>query len=155
MSDEKAPPAQPLLPEAAFVWVGGKEKWEIAYRTDYRRIKTITFVDNILFDTANEIYTSVIVKCAPFRNFMLLIDLNVTGAPTDIVIDVKFSDDRANFYKYMLGPFGDLRYEDTAGDKMECINGPIIAQYMQLKLTSSGGSGGNTFQMTVKAILTG
>ena len=155
MSDGKAPPAQQLLPEAAFVWVGGKEKWEIAYRTDYKRIKTINFVDNILFDTANETYTSDIVKCAPFRNFMLLINLQVTGAPTDIVTDVRFSDDRANFYKYMIGPFGDLRYEDTAGDKMECIAGPVIAPYMQLKLSSTGCAVGKTFLMTVKAILTG
>jgi len=155
MGDKKAPPAQPLLPEAAIIWTGGKEKWEVAYRTDYRRHKPITFVDNILFNAAGQTYTSDILRCAPYRNFLLLIDLNVTGVPTDMVIDVKFSDDQAKFYKYMHGPFGDLRYEDSAGDKLECIDGPILASYMQLKLTSSGCDGSKTFLMTVKAICTG
>lgn len=155
MSDKKPEREQPVLSDAALIWDSSTGKFELAYRTDYKRQKTILPVDNILFNSANQIYTSKTIYCAAYRNFLLLIDLDVTGAPTDIVIDVKFSDDKATWYKYMRGPFGDLRYEDSAGDKKECLDGIILSPYMQIKLTSAGCDGAKTFLMAVKAILNG
>lgn len=155
MPEKQSDLVQPLLVETALVWNDTTGKWEIAYRTDFRRQRTITLVDKILFNSSGQAYTSDIINCAAYRNLLLLINLKVTGAPTDIVIDTKFSDDRANFFKYMRGPFGDLRYEDSAGDKMECIDGPILASYMQLMLTSSGCDGSKTFLMTIKAVFNG
>ena len=45
----------------------------------------------------------------PYRKFALLLNLDVTLAPTDIVIRVEVSDDNAKWYQYMNGPFGDIR----------------------------------------------
>lgn len=155
MAREIKVPEQPALSEAALIWNNATGKWELAFRTDYKRLNTVTFVDKILFNSSGQAYTSEPFDCAAYKDFLLLIDLDVTGAPTDIVIDVEFSDDRATWYKYMRGPFGDLRYEDSAGDKKECLDGVIRAEYMRVTLTSTGCDGAKTFLMTVKATCTG
>jgi len=143
------------LLEYAFIWDEAKNEWVTAYRRDWRRQKTVTFVDEVTFNASVTTYTSDVYEVAPYANFLLLVNLDVTGTPTDIYINVQFSDDGATWYKYMRGPFGDLRWEDTAGDKMECIDGPILAKYMRLYLVASGTAANATFKMTVKAILNG
>jgi hypothetical protein len=84
-----------------------------------------------------------------------LVNLDVTGAPTDIVIAVQFSDDRVTWFNYVIGPFGDLRYEDAAGDKKECLDFPILAPFMRLYLVATGSGPGATFLMTCKVVLNG
>lgn len=143
------------LPEAAYIYDERDQKRVLAYRTDYRRQKTVLFVDEVLFNSANETYTSEPFECAAYRDLLLLINLDVTGAPTDIYIDVQFSDDRANWYKYMRGPFGDLRYEDAAGDKKESLDCPVLAPWMRIYVVSSGCAADATFKLSVKATLNG
>jgi len=112
-----------------------------------------TFVNAVVFDTADETYTSASLDVSEYRNFTILLDLAVTLAPTDIVIRVQFSDDDSTFYNLMNGPFGDLRYEDTAGAKVEALTGRIIASYMRIYVVSSGCDATNKFTLTVKAEL--
>jgi len=143
------------LPEHAHVWDFNANDWETAYRKDFKRQRTITPVNAITFDSANETYTSKSFLVAPYANGLLLINLDVTSSPTDIVIYVQFSDDNQNWFNYVIGPFGDLRYEDAAGDKKECLDFPILAPYMRLYLVSSGCDESNTFLMTCKVVLNG
>lgn len=141
--------------EAGLIWDDRDLKWKVAYHRAHKRQETIVFVDGVLFNSAAEVYTSSPFECAPFANFLLLVNLDVTSTPTDIYIDVQFSDDKANWYKYMRGPFGDLRWEDSAGDKKESLDGPVLAPWMRLYLVSSGCDADNTFKMTVKSIFNG
>ena len=143
------------LPEFAYIYDESDQKGVIAYRTDYRRQKTVTFIKKISFDADITTYTSEPFHCAGYRDGLLLINLDVIGAPTDIVFNVEFSDDRSNWYKYMIGPFGDLRYENAAGDKMESVNFPVLAPHMRIKGVATGTGQGAIFLMTVKAILNG
>lgn len=143
------------LPETAHVWSERLGAWVTAYRTDFIQQFTHTFIDNITFDATTTSKTSREFHTAPYQKFLLLINLIVASSPTDIVIAVQFSDDRANWYKYMQGPFGDLRYEDAAGDKMECISGPVLAPWMRLYVVATGTSGSNKFTLTGKVVLTG
>jgi len=53
----------------------------------------------------------------------------------------------------MNGPFGDLRYEDSAGAKQEAVIGKVVAPYMRIHVVSSGCDGTNTFTLTAKAIV--
>ena len=114
---------------------------------------THTFVDGVVFNATDEAYTSAAFDVSDYRKFSLLIDLAVALAPTDIVIRVQFSDDDVTYYNLMNGPFGDLRYEDTAGDKLEAVVGKVMAAYMKVYVLSSGCDGTNTFTLTVKAVL--
>lgn len=113
-----------------------------------------TFVDTVVFDTTNETYTSTGYDCVEYRHFLLLITLGVTNNPTDIQIQVRFSDDDTTYYRLMLGPFGDLRFEDTAGNKFEALYGMCIAPWMDIHVISSGCDANKKFTLTVKAVLT-
>lgn len=141
------------LPEYAYIWDERDNRFYLGYRRDYNRQKTVEFVKGVTFNADVTTYTSEEYHSVAYREFKLLVNLDVNNTPTDIVINVQFSDDRATWYKYMNGPFGDLRWEDGAGDKKEAISGPILAPWMRLYLVATGTSAANTFKMTVKAIL--
>lgn len=133
-------------------WNDKDLEWEPGYEQGCKVFKTFTFVNGVLFNSTDETYTSAWFECGPFTNFLLLIDLVVTSNPTDILIDVEFSANEVEGYKYMAGPFGDLRYEDGAGDKKESIGDFVRGKYMRLKLTSSGCDSSNTFLMRIKGV---
>jgi hypothetical protein len=111
-----------------------------------------TLVDAVVFNASAETYTSGSIDISSYRLFCLLLDLVVANAPTDIVVRVQLSDDGSTWRTLMNGPFGDLRYEDTAGDKNEAIYGGISAAYMRLYVASSGCDSTNTFTLTAKVI---
>lgn len=137
--------------ESIQLWDERDLKWKLAYEARVRRLETVQFVKGVLFDSAAETYTSDSFECAPYKEFLLLIDLDVTGAPTDIRIDVEFSHDNVNFFKLMDGPFGSLMYEDSAGDKKEAVSGKIIAHWMRIYVVSSGCTSSLTFKLSVTA----
>lgn len=155
---EKVIPSSLSIPhfrEYGRIWDDSEQKWKIAYHRAFRRQETVTFIDDVVFNTSGETSTSDPFQCAPYAEFLLLVELDVTGSPTDIYIDVQFSDDKANWYKYMRGPFGDLRWEDSAGDKLECLDGPVLAPWMRLYVVSSGCTSSAYFTMRAKAIFNG
>jgi len=111
---------------------------------------TTTLIDGHVFNTAGATKTSSSIDISRYKDLIILIDLAVTGAPTDILIEVYFSDDDTTFYKLMEGPFGDLRYEDEAGDKKEALHSKAYASNLKVKATSSGTDATNYFTLTVK-----
>ena len=113
-----------------------------------------TLVNAVVFDSAAEAYTSAAVDCSGYRKFLLEMNVDVTSVPTDLNIQIQFSDDNATFYNHMNGPFGSLMYEDSAGDKLECVSGECLAQYVRLYVLSSGCDASNTFTLTAKLVLT-
>jgi len=115
---------------------------------------THVFVDNITFNDDPTTYTSDGIDVSAYREFLLLLDVAVTLATNDIVIRVQFSDDDLTYYTYMNGPFGDLRYEDTAGAKTEVIHGKCVAPYMRIYVVARGTDASKYFILTVKAVLT-
>ena len=114
-----------------------------------RRITCITCIDAVAFNDVVTTSTSTGVRCVPFHDFLIMIKLAVGGTPTDIVFSVEFSEDNVTFYKYMNGPFGDLRYEDAAGAKSESVSGRCLGKYIRVSATATGTSEQNTFTVTV------
>lgn len=110
-----------------------------------------TFIDDITFNNTITTVTSSSVGTEKYNSSILLIDLAVANDPTDIVIEVEFSDDNVTFYKYMLGPFGDLRYEDSAAKK-ESLLLDCAPMYVRIKVTATGTDETKTFTLTVKGI---
>jgi hypothetical protein len=117
-----------------------------------KRLKTKKLIDAITFNDVIASYTSASFFCEPYRKFALLLNLDVTATPTDIVIRVEVSDDNAKWYQYMNGPFGDIRYEDSAGDKLEAILGELRSSYVRLRAVATGTTAANTFKLTAKLI---
>jgi len=119
------------------------------------RQTTVTPISAQVFNNVLTTYTSAAFSTGAYRRGLLIISLAVAAAPTDIVINLMFSDDDVTYYKYMLGPFGDLRYEDSAGAKAECLDFPILAPYMKLIATATGTTAVNMFSLTCKVVMNG
>lgn len=142
----------PIQSETIKTFDQDQQAWTYGYRRNFRRQKIHKFIDAVTFNEADEAFTSKIFKCEPYVKFVILINLDVTSDPTDIVFHIEFSDDQENWYKYMNGPFGDLRYEDAAGDKKEYIVGDVIAPYVRIRAVSSGCEATKIFLITAKMI---
>lgn len=143
------------LYELALIWDADEEEWVQAYRADFKRLKTIKLIDAVEFNATTTTKTGESFDIRPYRDALILINVDVSNSPTDIVIDIEFSDDNSTFYKYMQGPFGDLRYEDAAGDKKEALPIPLRVPYIRASATATGTSGTNKFTLTVKAAMIG
>jgi len=141
------------LLDAARIYDRKELKWVHAWVKQFRRVKTVVALNNVVFDNVTTTRTSSSIHCEPYSKFSLFIDLKVTGTPTNLLIGVFFSDDNIKFYKLMNGFWGDLRYEDTAGDLMECVQGRLTGSFMQIKATATGTSATDKFTLTVKAVL--
>ena len=130
-----------------------ENEWTAGYLMVYRRLKQITLINNITFDNNTTTYTSKEFKSEPYSKFSLLIDLSVSGTPTDIVIEVEVSPGGGKWYKLMNGPFGDLRYEDAGGAKKESIQGEIRAHKIRIKATATDTTAVNKFTLSADIIM--
>jgi len=117
--------------------------------TYLNRSAITTLIDNNQIQTSS---TSGSISTMNYRNFVLYLDIDSTGAPTDLVFEVQFSDDNVNFYKLTDHWYGDLRYEDvaTASRIRESMGYYIQGRYVRLVATVTGGSATAYFTVTAK-----
>ena len=113
-----------------------------------------TPVDAVVFDDDPTTYTSAEIDCNGYRKFLLRIILAVTDTPTDIKINVQFSQEGDTYENYTRGPFGSLMYEDSAGAKAECIEGECLGAKMKINVVATGTTAVHKFTLTCKVILT-
>lgn len=146
---------QARLPESAQIFDESDGEWVLAFRKDFKRQKTITLIDNITFDASTTSKNGNLFEVRPYSMALILVDLAVTDTPTDIVISLEFSHDRISWFKYMIDAWGDLRYEDAAGDKKESLDIPILAPYMRAKAVATGTDGTHKFTLNLTAVLNG
>jgi len=111
-------------------------------------------VDAQTFDNNQLTYTSAEIDCTGCRKFLLRNVLTVTDTPTDIKINVQFSQGGVTYENYMRGPFGSLMYEDSAGAKSECIEGECLGARMRINVVATGVDATHKFTLTCKLILT-
>ena len=153
---EPVPPIkQARLPESAQVWDSSDHQFVEAFRKDFKRIKTIKLIDAVTFNAVTTSKTGNLFEVPAYANALICVDVDVTGAPTDVLIDIQFSFDRIKWFKFMLGAFGDLRYEDGAGDLKECLPIQILAPYMRGYAIATGTDASKTFKVSLYAILNG
>ena len=121
---------------------------------DLTRQKNTMPVYNEYFNNTQTSYTSAEIDCAGYRKFLLRNILIVSGAPTNIKINVQFSQGGVSYENYMRGPFGSLMYEDSACPQAECIEGECLAAKMKINVVATGTDAGNIFMLNCKVILT-
>lgn len=121
-------------------------------RRSITRSEVFTPIDAQNVETA---YTSDSVSTWGYRYFVLYLDIDSTESPTDIVIEVQFSPDNTNWYKFMNDFFGDMRWTDTetADGVAECVCYNNVGRYMRLVATVTGGDGSNFFAVTARVEL--
>lgn len=155
MGFKDLPVKQAKLPETAQIWDVTDREFVTAYRADFRRQKTVFLINSIIFNNVISSFTGGFFEVPAYKDALIMVDLAVANAPTDIVIDIEFSFDKIRWFKYIIGPFGDLRFEDAAGDKQECLEIPVMAPYIRSKATATGTTASATFKLSVIAILNG
>lgn len=114
----------------------------------------LTVLQDEVFDNSQSEKTSGTVNCPQYRKFLLRIILAVTNTPTNIKINVQFSQGGGTYENYTRGPFGSLMYEDSAGTKEECIEGECLAGRMRINVVASGVDANNKFTLTCKVVMT-
>lgn len=114
--------------------------------------ETRIFQNAVVFNDVTTTNTSASFCCASYTDFLLEIALTVGGAPTDIKIDLEFSDDNVTFYKLQNGPFGYLKYEDTSPPLNESISGKCGGIFIRITATATGTGAATTFTLTTKII---
>jgi len=148
-------PKQARLPESALVYDITTHKYVTAYRKDFKRQETIILIPTVSLDDDPTSVTGKAFEVPAYKRALILIDVDVTSDPTDVLFSIEFSSNQHDWYKYMVGPFGDLRYEDGAGDLQECLDIPILAPWMRAKAVATGSEAGKIFKVTVRAVLNG
>lgn len=141
--------------ETGWIYDDRDSKWKPAWIATMRRLETIEFLKQVIFDSAAETFTSKSFEVMAFKEFMLMLDIDVAGTPTDVQFFVQFSHDNLIWFNYQNAQFGSLMYEDAAGDKKECMHGLCAAHWMRLYAVSSGCSAGNTFTVSAWAEVAG
>jgi len=144
---------KPKIADSAEIYYERENTWRSGWQQNYKRIRTVTLINNITFDNNTTSITSDAFYCEPYSKFSLLTNLEVSGTPTDILIEIETSDDQANWYKLMNGPFGDLRYEDAGGAKKESIQGEIRAHKIRIKATATDTTAVNKFTLSADIIM--
>lgn len=115
--------------------------------------KTVTTaIDNVTFDDDPTTQTSSDIDTSTYDYGFLEIDVAVTDTPTDALIEVFTGDAATPTRKIMDGPLGDLRYEDSAGTKNECIKVPYLGDFTAIKVTCTGTDATHKFTITVKFV---
>ena len=124
---------------------------DTTYDPEQRAFQT-TLIDATTFNATTATETSDAVFMQDYGHFTLYTSIDSTLTPTDIVIQVQFSDDGVTFYNYTRGPFGDLRWEDggTATALNESIDGEVAGRYMRVIVTCTGTDATKKFLVTVK-----
>lgn len=145
----------PEIPDQGRVFDYDNNEWDFGWQTCFKRQKVVTFINAQVFNNVVASATSSSFKCAPYKDFSLLIDLAVANDPTDIVIRVEESADNINFFQIMNGPFGDIRYEDSAGAKKEAIQGKVNCPYVRIRAVATGTTATKTFTLTAQLALCG
>lgn len=105
-----------------------------------------------VFNDVQTTYTSNALATGDCRKILLRVILTVTGTPGTIKISPQFSFGGGTYQNCIQGPFGSLMYEDTAGNKSECIPMECIAPLMRINVVATGTSAANKFTLTCQLV---
>lgn len=81
------------------------------------------------------------IVCRDFREFLLYLGIDSTGAPTTLQVKLKYLDPwTGKWHTYKQGLFASLFYEDgdTASGVHECFSGEVMGSEIVISLTGVG-----------------
>lgn len=104
----------------------------------------------------NDVQTSKVsdlILTKPYTHFVLLLDVESAGSPTDIEFKVQFSPDGGDHWYNLQNDFwGDLRYSDAAADPgiTEAMDGPCSGRLFRLIALATGTAAADTFIVSAR-----
>ena len=120
--------------------------WDIGWLKVYKRHKIITSYDVVSVSTSEKLSDSF--YCAPYSEFLLLLNLTIPGSASILVFDVELSDDNANWFKLKDEEVLNIQFSNADGNQKVCLSGKCIAPYMRLKAIATAG----TWTVTAKVV---
>ena len=110
-------------------------------------------IDRVVLKDDPTSYTSEVIDISDYRYFSVMMWIQPTGSPTDVVFEVEIATEEDRWHQVMNGPFGDLRYTPEPGNQLEAVVGKIMAKRMRIIAVATGTDASNRFQVTVRVVV--
>ena len=141
----------PKLSQSVLLWDDTDCNYVLSYRKDVKRISNFCFLDNVLFDSDAETFSSTAFRCAPYNSALVMVSIVFVSSPTDIVFHPQFSPDGENWYYYSEGIFSDFRFAATQGNLRQSFFLPVGSNFVSFYCVSSGCDSSNTILASINA----
>ena len=108
------------------------------------------FKDTVV-ESTTDTYESESVNAGPYREFLLHLDIDSTGSPTTLRVEVQFASQvTGKWHTLKQGLFAALFWEDTdvASGVYECFRGQCAGRQLRVKLTGVGVSSSAYFTVS-------
>jgi len=99
------------------------------------------------------VHTSAAVELTGFSAVGLELNIAVTLTPTDLTMELQFSDNTTDWYPLATTPWSNMVWEDGGAPYMESHTIPLVARYVRLSAVGTGCDANNYFTITAKLTL--
>ena len=121
-------------------------EWEVGWLNVYKRHSIQTLL-NALSVSTTAVYSDSFY-CAPYSEFLLMLDLTIPGSASILFVDVELSDDNSRWYRLEDEEVNVIQFNNADGSRKVCVSGKCIAPYFRLKAIASAG----TWNVTGKVV---
>ena len=132
--------------DSAMILDQEENEWGVGWLKVYKRHRTEKLLDALSISTT-AVYSNSFY-CAPYSEFLLMMDVTVPGSASILFMDVELSDDNAKWYRLEDTEVNNIQFDNGDGSKKACISGKCIGLYLRMKALSSAG----TWTVTGKAV---
>lgn len=134
-------PEQPTMIEtydSAMILDQNENEWRQGWLKVYKRHKNVTFFDVDLITTST-IYAASFY-CAPYAEFLLLLDVTIPGVASVITFAIELSDDNAKWYELKDTEALNIQFSNADGSVKNCLSLKCIAPHMRLRAVATAGT---------------
>lgn len=124
--------------DSAMILDQEENEWRQGWLRVYKRHKNVTFLgaDSV---TTSTIYSSSFY-CAPYSEFLLLLDVTIPGVASVITFILELSDDNAKWHELKDTEALNIQFSNADGSVKNCLSLKCIAQYIRLKAVATAGT---------------
>jgi len=124
--------------DSAMILDQAENEWTQGWLTVYKRHKIVTFHGALSVSTSS--VSSASFYCAPYREFLLMLDVTIPGVTSVIVFTIELSDDNSKWYELKDTEALNIQLSNADGSQKICLSQKCIAPYMRLKAVASAGT---------------
>lgn len=132
--------------DSAMILDQAENEWCEGWLKVYKRHKIITFHGALAVSTSS--IASASFYCAPYSEFLLMLDVTIPGVASVIVFTIELSDDNAKWYELKDTEALNIQLSNADGNQKICLSQKCVAQYIRLKAVASAG----TWTVTSKGV---
>ena len=132
--------------DSARIFDQEEDEWGLGWLTVYKRHKIEELFDVVSVSTTEKVSGGF--YCAPYSEFLLMLNLTIPGSASVLMFDVELSDNNVDWYELKDTEALNIQFDNADGSQKVCLSGKCIAPYMRLKAIATAG----TWTVTAKAV---